>query len=202
MGLLVLPGVFSRAALSTGTLSMLFLPADTTLRQGWGERWSGIGWLHWSMRACSLSVVATPFPQMRYSQNSFRGVDVMVLEKWFEEVWNKGNEAAMDELMAADVVIHDLMGGDGEKVIQLPEFKRMFRSLLADLSDVQVTVEHKLTQGDMVAARCVITAIDRGDGSGRIPIRFTGMIMVHVREGKIVESWNYFDFESMYRQME
>lgn len=154
------------------------------------------------MRLCSLSVVATPFPQMRYSQKFIQGIDVMVLEKWFEEVWKKRNEAAMDELMAPDVVIHDLMGGDGEKVFQLPAFKKMLRSLLADLSDVQVTVEHKLTQGDMVAARCVITAIDRGDGSGRTPIHFTGMIMVQVREGKIVESWNYFDFETMYRQME
>lgn len=126
----------------------------------------------------------------------------MVLEKWFEEVWNKGNEAAMDELMAADVVIHDLIGGDGEKAFQLPEFKKMFRSLLADLSDVQVTVEHKVTQGDMVAARCVITAVDRSDGSAPRPIHFTGMTMVRVREGKIAESWNYFDFETMCQQME
>ncbi|MGB9030966.1 MAG: ester cyclase [Acidobacteriaceae bacterium] len=126
----------------------------------------------------------------------------MVLEKWFEEVWNKGNEAAMDELMAADVVIHDLLGGEGERAFQLPEFKKMFRSLLAELSNVRVTVEHQVTQGDMVAARCVITAVDRGDGSGRRPIHFTGMIMVRVWEGKIVESWNYFDFETMYQQME
>jgi hypothetical protein len=56
------------------------------------------------------------------------------------------------------------------------------------------------------AAHCVITAIHRGDGLGKVPhskpIHFTGMTMVCVRGGKIVESWNYFDFETMFQQME
>jgi predicted ester cyclase len=63
-----------------------------------------------------------------------------------------------------------------------------------------------MTQGDLSAARCVITAVHTGDGLNRVPlnrpIHFTGMVMVRVRDGKIVESWNYFDFETMYKQME
>jgi hypothetical protein len=30
----------------------------------------------------------------------------MILKRWFEEVWNEGNEAAIDELLSADVIIH------------------------------------------------------------------------------------------------
>lgn len=130
----------------------------------------------------------------------------MVLERWFEEVWNKGNKAAIDELLADDVIIHNLLGGDGEKIFDIPTFKEMFWAIRSTLSEVRVTTEHQLTEGDMSAARCVITAVHRDDGSGdvprRKPIQFTGMAMVRVREGKIVESWNHFDFETMFQQME
>ncbi len=107
----------------------------------------------------------------------------------------------MDELMAADVKIHDLCGGDGEKIFRLPVFKEIFRALRSELSEVQVTIEYELSQGDLVAARFVITASHNSD-AGRKPIHFTGMTLARVRAGKIVESWNHFDFETMYQQME
>ncbi|MGB9032036.1 MAG: ester cyclase [Acidobacteriaceae bacterium] len=129
-----------------------------------------------------------------------------ILERWFEEVWNKGNAAAIDELMAADVVIHDLSGGDGEKIFDLPAFKRMFLGLRSELSAVQLTIEHTLTQGNMAAARCAVCAIYRGKELGEVPrvrpIHFTGMALVRVDRGRIVECWNHFDFETMYQQME
>jgi len=136
----------------------------------------------------------------------FRREIVMILQTWFEEVWNKGDEAAIDLLLAPDVAIHNLLGGNGEEVPDIPWFKAMFRAFRSALSDVQVTVEDEMTQGDLSAARCVITAVHTGDGLNRVPlnrpIHFTGMVMVRVRDGKIVESWNYFDFETMYKQME
>ncbi len=107
----------------------------------------------------------------------------------------------MDELMAADVEIHDLCGGDGEKIFRLPVFKEIFRALRSELSEVQVTIEQELSQGDLMAARFVVTASYAGD-AGRKPIHFTGMTLVRVFGGKIIESWNHFDFETMYQQME
>lgn len=136
----------------------------------------------------------------------FRREIVMILQTWFEEVWNKGNEAAIDRLLAPDVAIHNLLGGNGEEVYDIPTFKAMFRAFRSALSNVQVAVEDEITQGDLSAARCVITAVHTGDGLGRVPlnlpIHFTGMVMVRTRDGKIVESWNHFDFETMYKQME
>jgi predicted ester cyclase len=131
---------------------------------------------------------------------------VKILERWFDEVWNKGNEAAIDELLAPDDVIHHLLDGDGEKVTDVPAFKKMFRTFRSALSEINVVVEHEVTEGDMSAARCTVTAVHSGDGLDRVPlnkpIHFTGMSMVRVRDGKIVESWNHFDFETMYQQME
>jgi predicted ester cyclase len=130
----------------------------------------------------------------------------MILKDWYEQVWNQNNEAAVDEFLAPDVIIHNLLAGDGEKTMDLATFKRLFRAMRSELSEVQVTTEHELVDGDMIAARCVISAIHHDVGPDElpreVPIHFTGMSMVKVREGKIIESWNHFDFEGMYQQME
>jgi len=33
------------------------------------------------------------------------------------------------------------------------------------------------------------------------PVEFTGMVIVRLKDGKIVESWNEFDFMKMYSQV-
>ena len=130
----------------------------------------------------------------------------MILRQWFEQVWNQSNEAAVDEFLAPDVVIHNLLGGNGERTMDLATFKRLFWAMRSELSEVQVTTEHELVDGDMTAARCVISAIHHSIGPDERPrsqpIHFTGMAMAKVRDGKIIESWNHFDFEAMYQQME
>ena len=128
-----------------------------------------------------------------------------VLDQWFGEVWNKGNLSAVDELLAPDVIIHNTLDGTGEKVLELPVFKQMFSTLRSDLSEVVVTADVQLRDGDLEAAHCTISAVYIGEPERLIPqrqIRFNGTSLVRVANGKIVESWNHFDFESMYRQME
>ena len=130
----------------------------------------------------------------------------MTLRRWFEEVWNEGNLAAIDELTWPDVVMHNLLAGDGETTYDLPSFKEIFQPVLEALSDVHVSVEDSLSDGNLRAVRCVITAVHHGDVYGALArsrqIRFTGMAMARLRDGLIEESWNYFDFETMYQQME
>jgi len=130
----------------------------------------------------------------------------MILRQWFEEVWNEGNLAAIDELTLPDVVIHNLMAGGGEKTYDRSSIKEVFRPVLEALSDIHVSVEDSLNDGNLRAVRCVITAVHHGDVYGVMArsrlIHFTGMAMVRLRDGLIEESWNYFDFETMYQQME
>jgi predicted ester cyclase len=129
-----------------------------------------------------------------------------ILTRWFAEVWNQGNEAAIDEMLSPDAIIHNLLDGNGDEISGIAEFKVMFRAFRSALSDLNVIVEDELTVGDKSAARCVIHAVHTGNGLPRTPlqrqIHFTGMCMVRVKDGKIVESWNHFDFETMYQQME
>jgi predicted ester cyclase len=125
-----------------------------------------------------------------------------MLERWFDEVWDKGSEAAIDELLAPDAVIHNLMNGNGEGTFDAAALKAMLRSFLPELSQVHVELDHQIVDREFLAAHCVVTAIHKGYWPRSTPIHFTGMVMVRVRDCRIAESWNYFDFETMYRQME
>ncbi len=69
-----------------------------------------------------------------------------------------------------------------------------------------MTVEDVITEGDLTVARCTVTAKHTGEGLGKPPkgnpIEFTGMTMARIKDGKIAEAWNNFDFMTMFQQME
>ena len=119
-----------------------------------------------------------------------------VVRAWFDEVWNQGREASIDRLMAAEALIHDLPHAGGRSVRGPSGFKPFYRKFHTAFPDLRITVEHCVTQGDMVATRCRVT----GNASGK-PVEFWGMTLTMVRNGQIVEGWNAFDFLSFYQQL-
>jgi predicted ester cyclase len=85
-------------------------------------------------------------------------------------------------------------------------FKAFYHQFQAALSEIHVEVEEVVTEGDLTVARCVVTAKHTGEGLGKPPkgnpVHFTGMTMARIKEGKIVEAWNNFDFMTMFQQMD
>ena len=43
-----------------------------------------------------------------------------VMRRWFNEVWNEGREAAIDEMFAPDGVAYGLVGGDVHRTRRVP----------------------------------------------------------------------------------
>ena len=84
-------------------------------------------------------------------------------------------------------------------------FKPFFHQFRAAFPDIRITVEDALVDGDRIAVRCAVTATHTGPGMTPAPTnkaaRFTGMCIARVKDGKIVEGWNNFDFLSMYQQL-
>jgi predicted SnoaL-like aldol condensation-catalyzing enzyme len=123
-----------------------------------------------------------------------------VVRRWFSEVWNKGREQAIHQLMAPDALIHGL--GD-EIMIGPAQFVRYFRTMHTALRPIEVTVVRTVVDGEMVAAHCHVTARHAGPSLGPptgCTVDFWGMIMARVVDGQIVEGWNCFDFLTMYQQ--
>jgi steroid delta-isomerase-like uncharacterized protein len=127
------------------------------------------------------------------------------IRRWFEEVWNKGREEAIEEMFAEDGVAHGLADESGAQLRGPTGFKPFFRSFRGAFPDIEVIVEDTVAEGDKVAARCTIRATHAGDTLGfaatQRPMEITGIAIVRVKDGKIVEAWNNFDFMGMFQQL-
>jgi steroid delta-isomerase-like uncharacterized protein len=128
-----------------------------------------------------------------------------LMRRWFEEVWNQGRVDAIDEMFAADGVAHGLSDEPG-KTMKGPDDFRPFHDIFRGaFPDIEVVVEDTIAEGDLVAARCSVRGKHTGDHLGvaasNAPVEFTGMAIVRIKDGKIVEAWNNFDFLAMNRQI-
>jgi steroid delta-isomerase-like uncharacterized protein len=128
-----------------------------------------------------------------------------VIHHWFEQVWNQGREAAIEEIMAPDAHAHGLTDPSGAPVKGHAAFKDFYRQYRAAFSDLHIVVEDIVCEGDKIAARCRVTGRHTGDGvagpaTGKT-VEFGGLCLARVQDGKIVEAWNHFDFLNMFRQI-
>jgi predicted ester cyclase len=129
----------------------------------------------------------------------------ILLHRWFEKVWNQKSEAAIDEMFDADGIANGLNDADGNPLRGPENFKTLHRAFLSAYPDLNITVEDTVVEGDKIAARCTVRGTHSGDGIGvaatNQPIEFTGLTIVKIKDGKIVEAWNEFDFMKMYSQV-
>ena len=133
------------------------------------------------------------------------GENSALIRRWFEEVWNKGREEAIDEMFAEDGIAHGLSDESGEPMRGATDYKPFFRKFRNAFPDIEVVVEDTITEGDKVAARCTVRGKHQSDSLGfaatQKPMEITGMTIVRVRDGKIIEAWNNFDFMTMFKQL-
>ncbi len=113
--------------------------------------------------------------------------------RWFEEVWNDRQDAAIDELMARDAVGH-MEGGD---VHGPDEFRAARKTFLDALPDLRIEVEEILSEGNRAAVRWHATGSHQGQlfdiapSGASIDLRGTSWLVA--RDGKLVEgidTWN------------
>ncbi len=128
-----------------------------------------------------------------------------LIRRWFEEVWNKGRADAIAEMMAEDAVAHGL-SDDAAKPLRGPQGFRPFHAQFCEaFPNIEVVVEDTIAEGDRVVARCSVRGKHVGDSLGfkatGAQAEFDGITIVRVKDGKIVEAWNNFDFLKMYRQL-
>ena len=125
-----------------------------------------------------------------------------LMHRWFEEVWNKGRADAIDEMASPSCLVHGL----GEPMRGPAGFKPFHSAFRDAFPDLQVTIDHVICEGDMVAARWTASGTHRGNGLGfpatNKPMRVTGMTFAcYDDNGQLCEGWNSFDQLGMLQQL-
>ena len=130
--------------------------------------------------------------------------NVVLMRRWFEEVWNRGKMDTVRELLAEDAV----GTGQAEPGVTIhgpADFIPFVERIRDAFPDIKMTVEEAFGNGEMVAVRWSATMTHRGDHLGipatNKPVRLTGLTMVRMRNGQIVEGWDNWDQLGMMQQI-
>ncbi len=127
-----------------------------------------------------------------------------LMRRWFDEVWNKGRAEAIDEMFAADGIAYGL-GEAGVDVCGPVAFKPFVERMRGAFPNFELTIDDTITEGDKGAARWTARMTHRGDHLG-LPatgkqVVITGMSIIRVRDGQIVEGWNNWDISGLMQQL-
>lgn len=125
-----------------------------------------------------------------------------IARRWGEEVWGKGNLAAVDELYATNFVFNWAPPGVGP---DLEGYKQTVTMFFAAFADIQASSEDMVAEGDKVAVRWTWRCTHKGEYMGIAPtgkqVTLTGIGIVRIAGGKIVEEWGEMDNLGMMQQL-
>ncbi len=127
-----------------------------------------------------------------------------LIHRWFEEVWNRGREETIDELLAPTVIAHGL--GDTDVDLHGPaQFKPFVENLRRSFPDIHISIEDTIAEGDKVVVRVRLEGTHRGSELGVPPtgrrVRVAGIVLVRISDGRIIEGWNSWDQLGLLRQI-
>jgi steroid delta-isomerase-like uncharacterized protein len=126
----------------------------------------------------------------------------IVLRQWYQELWNKWNVGAADDLLTSDYLLHlsgspTPMDRDATKQVVT-----MFRSAFPDLRH---TVDEMIAEENTIATRWTVWGTHRGEFQGIAPtgkrISVSGTTVHHMANGRIAETWLTVDNLHLLQQL-
>lgn len=128
--------------------------------------------------------------------------NAVIVRRVYDEVINGEQKDVIDEIFAADVVVHDPIMGTNRGVAVFHKQLGMFD---AAFPHHRVSVEEIVSQGDLVCVLHTHTATHTGPFLGKPPTGKTvvvnGIELFRLRDDKIVEFWRKDDYVSLLMQL-
>ncbi|MSQ22543.1 MAG: ester cyclase [Dehalococcoidia bacterium] len=125
-----------------------------------------------------------------------------VLRRFIEEVFNKGNTAAVDQLVAPDFVNHNPLPG---ATPDREGFKRGIAMLRAAFPGLHYIEEDMIAEGDKVVGKGVFRGTHLGELMGIGPmgkqVNLAGIAIFRVSGGKITARWATLDMLGLMQQL-
>jgi predicted ester cyclase len=115
------------------------------------------------------------------------------LRRGWDRTWNHGDQDAIDELYAADVVIHQAAPGTPAGIEGV---RASVGATRAAFPDLQFTAGELVVDGDMIANRWSLTGTQQGEFRGAPATgqktTMGGLSMMRIANNKIAEIWTAF----------
>lgn len=120
-----------------------------------------------------------------------------------DDIWNRGDLAVIDEVMAADAQYHGPHQPNG--VGDREGWRRHIARIRDAFPDSHVAFEELIACGDTVVGRWKASATHTGPLPGVAPtgkrITIGGITIYRIANGKIVEAWEQLDMLGMWQQL-
>ncbi len=120
----------------------------------------------------------------------------------WEEIVNKRNPDAIEEIYAPDFVWHE-PDGDIQGYEQAKQFVSTF---FKGFPDINITVEDVIAEGNQAVSRYTIRGTHQGETEEFGPptekqMELKGITIHRIEDGKIVEEWERYDNLSVLQQL-
>lgn len=113
-----------------------------------------------------------------------------VMSRLFDEVFNKGNITALDDICTSNYVL-EAPGVPRDKGIQegLEVFKQRITSFRTAFPDIQYTINYTIADGNKVAISSLFSGTHKGEFAGIAPtgkqVNVAELYFAHLTDGKI-----------------
>lgn len=131
-----------------------------------------------------------------------------LIRRYFEEVWNKGNLAAVDELLSPNYTLRVLYHNPGRPDVFTPGTEGIKRSVpmyRKAFPDLHITLEAIIQEGDRLAVQWSAQATHTGAFRGIAPtdkaVSYAGINIYRVVDGKIAEELYSGDRLGLWQQL-
>jgi steroid delta-isomerase-like uncharacterized protein len=131
--------------------------------------------------------------------------NMVLVRRWFEEVWNQKRSETIRELLAPNCIAHGTSETGGD--LHGPEgFLALHARLIEAFPDIHVDVQDCFGAGDKVAVRWKATMHHRGNSLGieatGAEVKIDGMGFARIVGEKVLETWDSWDKLAMFQQIE
>jgi len=127
--------------------------------------------------------------------------NIEVVRAWIDDAWSGGNLAVADDLLAEEFVLHDPVAG--REVVGRDAERALISGLRQAIPDLTFTIDDIVADGDDVTIRWLAEGTHGGEllgfaATGRA-LAIRGVDMYRLSEGRIAESWTFWDLPGMLR---
>ena len=121
----------------------------------------------------------------------------------YVKAWNEGNLSLFDEVLSPECVRHHV--DISEDIIGIEAIKEYVTYMRTGFPDLNVTLDELIIAKDHSIGRWTITGTNTGPMGDSPPtgkkIKYSGVEVARVVDGKTVESWIYYNQAALFIQL-